>query len=74
MSGMFPLMNSEYYKSVKTPVLEGMWRRERDRVAALASPSSSDFADLYAMRSELERRRGVRLPSVDVNFEKYVSD
>ena len=75
MSGSYWLrMSSDYYRTVKTPVLVKMWERERERVVSMANPSPSDYADLLAMREELDRRRGVKKPSVDINFEKYISD
>ena len=67
-------MSDAYYRSLKTGVLRKMWERERERVSRIAEPSPGDYADLLAMRRELERRSGTKNPSVEVNFEKYISD
>lgn len=65
---------SNYYKSITTPVLEKMWERERDRLLKLPDATIADYDDLYAMRQELDRRRGISLPETSINFEKFVTD
>ena len=66
-------MNSEYYRSIKTPVLEKMWERERDRLMKKKDAVVGDYDELFMMRREIERRKGDKLPSADVDFESYVT-
>lgn len=65
---------SNYYKTIATPVLERMWERERDRLSRKVDAVVGDYEDLFAMRRELDRRRGIENPSSSVNYENYVSD
>ena len=48
------------YRNMATSDPEAMARKRTD--------------ELVAIRQELERRKGVKKPSVEVNFEKYVND
>ncbi len=63
---------SEAYRSVPTAELLVMWAREKERIVRTGD---EDFSVLLAMRRELDRRKGVRRPTVDVNFSKdYLTD
>ena len=67
---------SDYYKRKSTAELEEEWRRRRDEVAG-KKPSErtpGDMDALLALRREIDRRRGVRNPTVEINFESYVKD
>lgn len=65
------------YKGIPTPELERMWneRRLSMKIGADRSMFRRDMEEVYAMRRELDRRRGDVAPSSDVNFEqKYLTD
>ena len=65
-------MKSRPYKTLSTAVLEAKWRSERERVSKIVGVTLEDCAELIAMRDELDLRRDK--PSVDVDFEKYITD
>lgn len=63
---------SNEYRTIPTVELVEMWERERDR---LRGSGSGDFDALYEMRCELDRRRDIPKPVVDVNFSNdYLTD
>ena len=63
------------YASVPTPVLQGMWERERDRLLEKEDAAIADYDALLAMRRELDRRKDDPKPSADVNFaDEYLTD
>ena len=67
---------SNDYKSLSTSDLIRKWERKRDRIAG-KKPSErmiDELDELMAMRREIDCRRGVRNPTVEVNFEDYVKD
>ena len=67
---------SNDYKSLSTSDLIRKWERERDRIAG-KKPSErmiDELDELMALRREIDRRRGVRNPTVLVNFEDYVKE
>lgn len=67
---------SNDYKSLSTSDLIRKWERKRDQIAG-KKPSErmiDELDELMALRREIDRRRGVRNPTVDVNFEDYVKD
>lgn len=67
---------SNDYKYLSTSDLIRKWERKRDRIAG-KKPSErmiDELDELMALRREIDRRRGVRNPTVEVNFEDYVKD
>ena len=67
---------SNDYKSLSTSDLIRKWERKRDRIAG-KKPSErmiDELDELMALRREIDRRRGVKNPTVEVNFEDYVKD
>ena len=64
---------SRDYKSVSTSELDRRWARLRKRVIA-GKGKAKDMDELNALRREIDRRRGERNPTVEVNFEDYVKD
>ena len=66
-------MGDKPLRYVSTPDLRKMWERERRRLAAKPDATVGDYADLIAMRAEIDRREG-DVPPVDFDFEKYITD
>lgn len=68
------MIDRAYYKAIATPVLRQMWARLRDSVLSLPEKDrrAEDLNALFAMRNELDRRSGGK-PSVEVDFEKYIT-
>lgn len=63
------------YASMPTAVLNRMWELERDRLLRKKDAVVSDYDELLAMRTELDRRRDDPKPIVDVNFANdYLTD
>lgn len=61
---------------MSTPDLVRRWERLRDRLAS-KKPSErmvDDLDELMALRREIDRRRGEKCPTVEVNFESYITD
>ena len=65
------------YHTVPTPSLIEMWERQRDSMLGRSSSelSADDCEALYEMRRELDKRRDIPKPTVDVNFSSdYLTD
>ena len=65
------------YRDCPTPALIARWERLRDKLR-LIPPSEWDDIEadaLWEMRRELDRRRDIPKPTVDVNFSSdYLTD
>lgn len=68
------MIDRVYYKSLATPVLRQMWERLRANTLSLPEKDRKreDVDALFAMRDELDRRSGGK-PTVEVDFEKYIT-
>lgn len=64
---------SAEYRSLSTAELEQRWNGLRLKIES-QNGGLSDIDALYAIRRELDRRRGESSPIVEVNFEEYVKE
>lgn len=63
------------YADIPTSALKEMWSAERERVSHLQDACPSDFDELLAMRTELDRRAGEKKPIVNADFAgDYLTD
>ena len=68
---------SRKYNGIALATLEEMWAEKRRRIAELPPDdiSPSETEELLSMRREIDKRKDVRNPIVDVNFsEEYLTD
>ena len=54
-------------------MLESMWR-EKCRHISEGHRMPGDMDEVFLMRRELDKRMGVRNPTTEVNYEKYLTD
>lgn len=59
------------YRKMSTPALVRRWERLRRRALAGGTP---DMDELSALRREIDRRKGERNPTVEIDFESYITD
>ena len=64
---------SAEYRSLSTAELEQRWAGLRTKIESCGG-GVADIDALYAIRRELDRRRGESSPVVEVNFEEYVKE
>ena len=68
---------SHIYDGIPLVTLEAMWAEKQRRIAELppADRTPSEMEELLTMRKEIDKRKGNRVPVVDVNFsEVYLTD
>lgn len=58
------------YKKIETPELKRLWEAQRNKVVN-HSHTQGDLDELFAMKKELDRRKGEKNPIVDINFEQH---
>lgn len=61
------------YSNIPTPMLESMWR-EKCRHIREGHRLPGDMDEVFLMRRELDKRSGVRNPTTEINYEKYLTD
>ena len=68
-------MNRDYLKSLKTPVLRGMWERLKKKLLGLPCSEimQEDLDELIQMRDDLDSRSG-KPTTDDIEFTDYLTD
>lgn len=64
---------SNDYRKLSTSALVARWEGLRRKVMA-GGGVLSDMDELSALRREIDRRSGETRPTVEVDFEKYITD
>lgn len=64
---------SNDYRTLSTADLMERWEALRQKVLNKTGVLR-DMDELNALRREIDRRRGETNPTVDVNFEDYITD
>lgn len=65
------------YKSLSLPELVKKWQKKRMKLAQTDDKNRKfeDIEELFAMRKEIDRRKGEKKPTVNINFaDEYLTD
>ena len=64
---------STNYGNIPTSMLEVMWKQKCIQIR-MGSKMAKDLEDAFAMRRELDKRKGVKNPTTEIDYEKYITD
>ena len=57
------------FKGISNEYLEAMWQELEKK----EKKSREDIDQMYMIRREMDRRMGRKKPTIEINFEKYVT-